>query len=86
MCLKQLLQMINSIQDVIKMIRSPSFSYGGGLVLLFGDWWQLPPIPDSAALFRPPAKQTTDCGEPDEPESNKDEVWVTTAGHLLCVF
>ena len=28
--------------------------FGGYNMLHFGDWWQLPPIPDSAALFRPP--------------------------------
>jgi len=28
--------------------------FGGYNVLFFGDWWQLPPIPHTAALFRPP--------------------------------
>ena len=32
-------------------------AFGGYNVLFFGDWWQLPPIPDTAALFRPPEKQ-----------------------------
>ena len=30
--------------------------FGGYNVLFFGDWWQLPPIPNSAALFHPPQK------------------------------
>ena len=28
--------------------------FGGYNILFFGDWWQLPPILDSAALFNPP--------------------------------
>jgi len=31
---------------------------GGYNMLLFGDWWQLPPIPDSGALFLPPSARS----------------------------
>ena len=29
-------------------------------MLLFGDWWQLPPIPESAALFKPPLEKKSE--------------------------
>ncbi len=32
--------------------------FGGYNLLTFGDWWQLPPIPDSAGLFNPPGDRT----------------------------
>lgn len=30
--------------------------FGGYNLIMAGDWWQLPPIPDSHAPFRPPAR------------------------------
>ena len=32
-------------------------AFGGYNFIFFADWWQLPPIPDSAALFRPPRRE-----------------------------
>ena len=29
-------------------------AFGGYNLFILADWWQLPPIPDSGALFRPP--------------------------------
>jgi hypothetical protein len=36
---------------------------GGYNLLFFGDWWQLPPIPDSYALFLPPTTSKTKLQE-----------------------
>ena len=33
---------------------------GGYNLLMFGDWWQLPPIPDTNALFIPPTKKKSE--------------------------
>jgi len=42
-------------QTVYKKRRDKSRRiFGGYNLLTFGDWWQLPPIPETAALFRPP--------------------------------
>ena len=53
-------------------VKSPRYSVrrdksrvvmGGYDLLFFGDWWQLPPIPDSYALFLPPSTTKTKLQE-----------------------
>ena len=53
--------------SIYRKRRDKSFRiFGGYNLLLFGDWWQLPPIPDSAALFRPVVEETKRNGTGDD--------------------
>jgi len=51
-----------SLSMLLSVLSSCCFScvlHQGYNVVFFGDWWQLPPIPDSAALFKPPPEKCT---------------------------
>ena len=45
--------------------------FGGYNILFFGDWWQLPPIPDTGALFLPPTVHN-----PRRTERERNTSWI----------